>query len=319
MLCPAILQEWGRDDANNNAATGTLLAAMGCGSSSTAPTTSTLTVTITAPTGVMPSVTVSGPGGYTKALTATTTLSGLTAGSYTVAAASVTITAPIVGTLFTATLSGSPATVTGGGTAAATVTYTQAPGSGGLWIANYDFGNGTVVQYTAAQLASITSAAAATVIGAGGISNKAVAFDANGSLWMTTENPGGVQEYTATQLKASSAPTPAVTLPAPTYTLGGLAFDASGNLWVANPLGNTVFEYAASQLLVSVSPTPNIVLSASSGSLNAPYVLAFDASGNLWVANAGSNTVVEFATSQLAASGAPTPTVTMTSSAKSIN
>jgi hypothetical protein len=60
-----------------------------------------------------------------------------------------------------------------------------------------------------------------------------------------------------------------------------------------------------------------VTLSATNGSLSAPSGLAFDASGDLWVANDISRTVVEFGASQLAASGAPTPIVTLSGSALS--
>jgi hypothetical protein len=71
------------------ATTGVVLLSLGC-SGSTGPKPDTLTVRIAAPTGVTPDVTVSGPGGYAKTLTATTTLSGLASGTYTVAAGIVT-------------------------------------------------------------------------------------------------------------------------------------------------------------------------------------------------------------------------------------
>ncbi|MBF6595327.1 MAG: hypothetical protein IVW51_12915 [Thermaceae bacterium] len=74
-----------------------------------------LTVTVTAPTGVTPSVTVTGPSSFSRSITATTTLTDLAAGSYTIAAS------PVNGS--TPTVTGSPATVTNGATAAASVAY----------------------------------------------------------------------------------------------------------------------------------------------------------------------------------------------------
>jgi DNA-binding beta-propeller fold protein YncE len=41
--------------------------------------------------------------------------------------------------------------------------------------------------------------------------------------------------------------------------------------------------------------------------LDVPAGLAFDASGNLWVANSTGQTIVEFVASQIVASGSPTP------------
>jgi sugar lactone lactonase YvrE len=286
------------------------LALGGCSSSSgpTAPTTGSLTVTITAPAGVTPSVAVTGPGGYHRTLSATDTLSGLAVGSYTVTAATVRGANPIVATVYTATVTGGAATVVAGATAAASVSYAARPGSGALWVAN--LGGNTVGGYSAAQLAASTAAAPATALGSGA---SRIAFDAGGNLWVTDVGDR-VVEFAASQLATSGRPTPAVTLSADghgsLFFAEGLAFDASGNLWVVNP-SNTVVEFAANQLAASGSPTPAVTLSDTGGSLNTPVNLAFDVSGNLWIANHENSTLVEFAKSQLGASGSPTPAVTL--------
>ncbi len=303
------------------AAAGATLGTVACGSSgSTAPKTGSLTVTITAPAGVTPSVTVSGPGGYSTALSATTTLTGLAVGNYAVTAASVRAAGPIVGTVNTGTVTGSPATVAMGTTAAATATYTQRPGSGGLWVVN-SFTLQTVVQYSAMQLGSSTSAPPATAIKTSGPTPSAAAFDANGDLWVALEENSEVAEYTASELASSGSPMPAVTISASSGSLNGpfgIAFDAGGDLWVANAGSSTVVGFAASQLTSSGSPTPAVTIGASSGSLNEPFAIAFDASGDLWVANGESSTVVEFTSSQLAVGGTPTPAVTLSAAGNSI-
>jgi sugar lactone lactonase YvrE len=266
---------------------------------------------------VVPSVTVDGPGGYTKVLSATTTLAALAAGNYTVSAAAVTSTNPIVGTYNTATVTGSPATVAVGATATATATYATRPGSGALWVANESDG-GTVSSYTAAQLASSTSASATTTISPSG-DNAGIAFDGAGNLWVTQLNGNAVQEYTASQLASSGNPTPAVTLTATAGSVdfaGALAFDASGNLWVANEDDTSIVEFAANQLTSSGSPTPVVILTGG-GVLGPPSGLAFDASGNLWV-SVFPSTVVKFTASQLVASGAPTPVVTLSANGTSL-
>jgi hypothetical protein len=80
-----------------------------------------LTVTIAGlPGGVDGGVRVTGPSGFDQALTSTTTLSGLEAGSYVVAASDV----DDGGDTYGASVAGSPATVPAGGSAAALVTYT---------------------------------------------------------------------------------------------------------------------------------------------------------------------------------------------------
>jgi sugar lactone lactonase YvrE len=294
-----------------------MLTAAGCGGS-TGPKTGSLTVTINGPGGVTPNVTVSGPGGYNKALTATTTLTGLAVGSYAVGAAPVTNANTIVPAVYTGSVTGSPASVTAGATASATAAYAQRPGTGGVWVAN--FGAATLIQYTAAQLASSTSAAAATAVATPSAQNNQVAFDANGNVWVANGN-NAIFEFTASQLATSGNPTPAVTLAATGSSLSipiNPTFDASGNLWVSNVTNNTVVEFTASQLASSGNPVPAVVLGASSGSLSGPYGMAFDANGNLWVANNTGNTIVAFTPSQLAASGTPTPTVILTNNAGSI-
>ena len=58
--------------------------------------------------------------------------------------------------------------------------------------------------------------------------------------------------------------------------------------------------------------TPSLALLPASGSIDSPHALAFDLSGNLWVANQGNNTIVAFGTGQLVASGAPVPNLNLT-------
>ena len=90
----------------------------------------------------------------------------------------------------------------------------------------------------------------------------------------------------------------------------GQVFDANGDLWVANNAGNTVVEFTAAQLAATGSPTPNVTISSDgsgSGVFSGPAGLAFDSSGDLWVANNNVSTLVEYTPSQLAVSGSPTP------------
>lgn len=87
-------------------------------------TTGSLTVTVTGlGAGIDGAVTVTGPGGFSQQLTATQTLTGLAAGTYTIAASS------IAANLVTHTPSPATQTVTvaAGGTAAGTVAYTASP------------------------------------------------------------------------------------------------------------------------------------------------------------------------------------------------
>ncbi|MGH2872311.1 MAG: IPT/TIG domain-containing protein, partial [Solirubrobacteraceae bacterium] len=79
-------------------------------------------------------------------------------------------------------------------------------------------------------------------------------------------------------------------------------------IWVANTPANTLTEYSGS---AGADATPIVTISSSSGSLNEPEDVALDGHGDLWVADTGSDAVVEYAKDQLAASGTPTPALTL--------
>lgn len=295
-----------------------IFAASAC-ASSTGPNIGVLTVTITAPSGVTPNVTVRGPNGFARSLSASATLRDLVAGSYVVTAASITVTGPIVNTTYAAAVSGSPASVSGSPPSATTVRYARVAGSGALWIGvNQPVGSfvSSIVSYTSSQLTGGSSQQPATTIvtpqGAYG-----AAFDASGNLWVPLLGLFEVVEYSATQLDSSGTPEPIVTLASNGGSLifpASVAFDAAGNLWVTN-FGvnvNTVVEFAASQLVASGNPTPAVTIGAANGSLNDPFGIAFDTHGNLWVTNSGAGTVVEYSPGQLAQTGTPTPVITLT-------
>jgi sugar lactone lactonase YvrE len=299
-------------------AVASIIAALGvlaCSSSgTTGPVPGKLILTINAPKSITPSVTVTGPGGFSRTLNATTTLSGLAAGTYTVTAAPDTTIDPIVGTVYTAIVSGNPATVSATTGAQANATYNPQPGSGGLWITS-DSGTPSIQEYSAAQLANEKPASAAATIGVPS-TPAAPAFDASGNLWVPLTSQNAIVEYTATQLGASGSPTPAITLHANAGSLNApavLAFDTSGNLWVTNSGAgaNSVVQFAANQLALSGSPVPTVTIGASANSLSGPSGMAFDAHGDLWVGNVNNATVVEFTSNQLAATGAPTPAITL--------
>ena len=115
----------------------------------------------------------------------------------------------------------------------------------------------------------------------------ATGIEATGSV--TRYSPGGTGDLRALQTISSKVNAPQ-----------GLAFDSSGDLWVANSNTNTLLKYGKGQL-AKTSPVPTVTISSSaSGSLNGPGGLAFDSSGDLWVANTGVSTVVEYGKSELA-------------------
>jgi sugar lactone lactonase YvrE len=255
---------------------------------------------------------VTGPAGFSKSVGATTTLTGLAPGSYTVAAAAVTSADPIVGFLETAAVSGSPVTVTNGKAAeAATVTYTPRVGSGGLWTTN--FATGVITELSAAQLAAGTSGAAAAVIGAGSSRLTGIAFDPDGNLWVAKFQSDTILEFPTAGLGASGSPAPGVVLAGSAINFPvGLAFDANGDLWVANLVDSNVVEFTAGQLASSGSPTAAVAINIAipaSGPFSGPTGIAFDATGDLWVVQEPK--LIEYTPIQPKVSGTPTPAITI--------
>jgi hypothetical protein len=204
--------------------------------------------------------------------------------------------------------------------------------NGNLWVEN----GGTMIAggnvpseldfFTAAQLANLKTVSSPTptvVLRAGFVFIQQAVFDKAGDLWVTDTRANVVDEFTPAQLAVGGpAVVPNIQLkstPAFTGPLG-IAFGANGNLWIANVGGTTLFEFNASALAVTgpVTLVPNVILSDNGAkSIQAPWALAFDSAGNLWSSNASPavSTVVEFAKASLAASGNPTPAVTISPSA----
>jgi sugar lactone lactonase YvrE len=217
--------------------------------------------------------------------------------------------------------SGSPAAaVTLSGSAISSPEGLAFDASGDLWVANA--GNSTVAEFAVAQLATSGSPTPPVVISAPGSALTrpvGLAFDASGDLWVSNSTPNTVVEYTPAQLAGTGDPAPTVKFSSVAMSLSApqfLAFDGGGNLWVANGEGLTTFTIEAftpAQITAgSGHPVPAIVLSSFTNS-DAPAGLAFDGSGNLWVSTI--NSIVEFTPSQINATGAPTPSITITGSA----
>lgn len=146
-----------------------------------------------------------------------------------------------------------------------------------------------------------------------------VVFDSSGNLYVADTADNRVLEFGAPltsgmnatlvlgqgSFTTSSISTSATGLIYPI----GLAFDANGDLWVADSGNGRVLEYkspfstgmAASLAIGAAStsaagpPCSGATFGATNNTLCTPFELAFDSSGNLWVADSGYSRVLEFA------------------------
>jgi sugar lactone lactonase YvrE len=291
-----------------------LVATVACSSdSSTAPSgntggphTGSLAVTV-GNAATATTVTVTGPNGFSKQIAATTVLTNLTPGAYTISAPSAVVQDSIVGTITdSAHITGSPATVAAGDTAHASVAFTDTNGTGGVWVVL----RGAIVGYANAQLHAAGRLAPmftntnwySTAFG--------VATDASGNVWVADQIIQSLDRFTPADLKNGNGASVTLSLVNVTPSLPtGLAFDAAGNAWIASFGPSEIYEIPASALGQSGSPTPPVVITGPA--LDAVIGLAFDKHGNLWAASQQAHQIVEYTAAQLAATGSPTPNVVL--------
>lgn len=135
-----------------------------------------------------------------------------------------------------------------------------------------------------------------------------VAFDADGTLWITSAVDSVLVAFSPAALASSGqvAASRRVTSAAGSLSApSSVAFDAGHRLWVANFESGTIVRFDRAQLATSGAPTPAVVI-ATGGH---PASIAFDASGSLWASGVRQNEIVKYGAAQLAASGSPVPEV----------
>ncbi|MGP6189055.1 MAG: hypothetical protein ACLPSH_03060 [Vulcanimicrobiaceae bacterium] len=203
----------------------------------------------------------------------------------------------------------------------------QFDGSGDLWV--LDGGNATpngtaaIDEFTAAQLAAHGTTPNPTpnvkITYPGITFPQQGVFDKSGDFWVADNGANEVVEFTPAQLATGGLLTPTLTLTSTIPFTGplGIAFSPlTGNLWVANNAGTSIEGFAASSLtgLTGVQTlAPHDVLNNNANSIQAPWALVFDTSGNLWSSNANAPfTIVEFLSTQLGGGAGATPVPNIT-------
>ena len=174
--------------------------------------------------------------------------------------------------------------------------------SGNLWVA--EPGSNRILMFPQENL--VTGGEATVVIGqtdftSGGSSTLNepydVAFDSSGNLWVADRNSNRVLMYPSTDLFTGSNPKVVIGASAP----NAIAFDSSGNLWVAAQNQNAILKFPSDNLIsgatASVTLGGNVCpayCETTSSTLWNPKDVAFDSSGNLWVADTTNNRLLMF-------------------------
>jgi len=197
--------------------------------------------------------------------------------------------------------------------------------SGNLWVADAD--NNRVLMYPKGN-GFANSEAATIVIGQSNFTAHtagtnatslygpyAIAFDSSGNLWvadfhnyrilMYPKGNGFANSEAATivigqsNFTAHTAGTSATAL----YDPVGVAFDSSGNLWVADHYNNRILMYpkgngftngAAATIVIGQNNFTTYTAGTSATALGYSNHIAFDSSGNLWVADADNNRMLMY-------------------------
>lgn len=199
------------------------------------------------------------------------------------------------------------------------MTSTQSPNQA-LWVAN-----GTnVLEFASTSLTAMGSVGATPALmvnSSAFAAPQGVIFDTSADLWVIDGGnigTGGkvkpaLYEFTSSQLsgiQSGSSAMPNMTISSSAFVFPQqAAWDSKGDLWVSDHGANEVFEFTPAQRMASgTNVTPNITIK-STPAFNGALGLAFDSSGDLWVANNGSTTIFEFNASTLpTASGSVTLT-----------
>jgi hypothetical protein len=218
--------------------------------------------------------------------------------------------------------------------------------NGNLWVLDPQGNVGgtptpALFEFSAAELAALATTPApqpvATITSTALNFPQQSVFDAQGNQWVTDHNNNVVLVFAAAELAKTGTNdvNAAVAITSPTFNGPlGIVFDQAGNLFIANnggvpqsngsmsAVGTTIVEFYATQLpavpssgMLTPDLVPDVTLSDDGqASIQGPWALVFDASGDLWSSNANTPfTLVEFTPASLAATGAPTPEVTLSS------
>jgi NHL repeat len=172
-----------------------------------------------------------------------------------------------------------------------------------------------------------------------------IAFDASGNLWVADTRNNRTLEFAqpfSTGMNVSAvlgqtsftATHSCSTSQSSMCSPVGVAFDSTGNLWVTDSLGNRVLEFvppfASGMNAALVIGQPDFMSAGaglSSGALSLTYNgsyafanVAFDPTGNLWVADTGNNRVVEYSAQAIivAASSTTSESTSVSSSSSTI-
>ena len=141
------------------------------------------------------------------------------------------------------------------------------------------------------------------------------AHDFAPGLWTFSGSSLELLRFDAPRIDASgnrAADTKLLTPGDAAATRSSIAFDNDGTMWIADQSRSVLLGFTSGGAESGSFVSPAMTITAKEQSLALPTGIAFAGDGALWVANVGNGTIVRFDKSQLASTGSPIPSVTIT-------
>lgn len=265
-----------------------------CPPSGTCATTGTGSIVVTfagLPAGTDGAVTLMGPTSQTLTMGQTVMVG---AGTWAVSGGLVTVSDPLVRTVYGARVSAPNFCLVKDSTQAVTVTWTKVSTSNRLWVGNGSGGMGSTHAFDSSSLA--TTGTVASSWNANLVASVSTAFDTAGNLWAlgnTTVDPL-VARFPADGFATPAPPMADRRIDVPGVNCfpraSALAFDKNGNLFVGSSCKREVYKLPAASLEGSSTVTPSLTLTG----FMAVSGLAFDKDGNLWVSDSVTDELLRY-------------------------
>lgn len=254
-----------------------------------------------APSGATPTISVTGPQGFSKTLSNSETLLNLASGAYEFKSEIIISRQPFISQAFRLDNLMQKVTVKND-TQRVNLAFKLMPGSDKLWMGNQNALANTstkLIAFNESAIASTQTANAIAKVTDKATSPKGIAFDKFGNLWMADAYTLKMYEWHSLN-KNNVLPKVVLNMKDP---VPSITFDVDGNAWISNgkKIG-AISRIPFSNLYKSGAPVADIVLSGSG--ISGVQNIAFDKEGNLWANHDEKKSIVKINATSLARSSA---------------
>jgi sugar lactone lactonase YvrE len=247
------------------------------------------------PSGNAPKVLISGPQGFSKAISQSQVLTNLVSGVYQFSSEITIHRQKPISQAFVFDNPGKISVMND--TQRVTVVYRLMPGSDKLWLGNQNAVANTstrIISFNEQAIAATGNTNATVKLTSKGSSPKGMAFDRYGNLWIADAYTVRMYEWN-TLGKTNVTPKYTLSLKEPPPCV---VFDREGNLWVSDGRKAGKIFRIPSGMLYGTGPAPTDI-TLSGPDISGADNMAFDTNGNLWATHEERNSVVKLSAASL--------------------